>query len=770
MHARISQSGPIKAFALSGLLGCVLILVQPSHAQDAKFVADNLKYSHDFYSNVHLVAIATLPRSFAYDRYPSDGPERIRCDDGTFARQHGKAWLRSDDWAETGKPVNKETARKLDDWVKLVYAALNVAPATVKLTDTSEADGRTQKVFEAPAGIRNGLPIRLTFAKPLYDKSDDFLLHGFTASLRVEGDKVVPAGASNPVKLSFGYLISVQGGYELSERAWEDLQVPKAEDKNRPADLQPKDAEAYLKRGNERWRNGELAAAIIDFSRSIDLNPRQADAYYARGLAKNANGDRKGAISDYNQAIDLNPKNFDYYNDRGIAKRASGDIDGAIADYTRAIELNPKGADLAYYNRAVAKNTKGDQNGALDDYNHAIELNPKNANAYNNRGNIKKAKGDFDGAIADFTSAIGLNSNLTVAHKNRAETKRAKGDAAGAAEDLKHTGQPESEESQPRSDQTVADLVNRGIENGKKGDLDGALADFDRAIELNPKDDAAYYNRAQAKRLKKDAAGAIADYTRAIELGSKNPAAYNNRGNARAENNDPAGAIADYTHAIELKPDYARAYYNRAVAKEAKRDAAGAAADFKHAQELDPELVSKESVADSSSNRVAGNGGAAGTIVSLLDGKLEIDIPPDFSRDPEDPKNPKTPAKFSGPDSAWGEVLRGTHGLTPEKLEGYLKMRVAEYSKGFKWLPKDSHLEWLKKEIVTIDGRKWADWRYVPMLKGKKDYSHNPVYTRFLTTSYTGQLLEITFTSNLNTNPELKAEIDHIMDSVHLEE
>src|SRR5439155_10105962 len=117
-----------------------------------------------------------------------------------------------------------------------------------------------------------------------------------------------------------------------------------------------------------------------------------------------------------------------------------------------------------------------------------------------------------------------------------------------------------------------------------------------------------------------------------------------------------------------------------------------------------------------------------------------------------------------------GAVLRGTHGLMPEKLEDYLKMRVAEYSKGCKWLPKDSHLQWLKKEIVTVDGRKWADWRFVPMLKGKKDYSHNPVYTRFLTTSYKGQLLEINFTSNLNTAPELKAEIDHIMDSVHLEE
>jgi tetratricopeptide (TPR) repeat protein len=321
------------------------------------------------------------------------------------------------------------------------------------------------------------------------------------------------------------------------------------------------------------------------------------------------------------------------------------------------------------------------------------------------------------------------------------------------------------------SDASDGDLVNRGIEKAKNGDLNGAIADFDRAAELNPKDDAPYYNRAQAKKLKNDTAGALADYTRAIELGSTNPAAYNNRGNARAENNDQDGAIADYTRAIGLKPDYARAYYNRAFAKKEKGDTAGAEADFKRAYKLDPELVSDESPADAKNKSgVPPNSAAAGTTVSLLDGKLKLDIPPDFSRDPDDPKEPKTIAKFSGPDGAWGTVLRGTHGLRPEQLDGYLKMRVSEYNKGFKWLPKDSHLQWLKKDIVTIDGRKWADWSFVPMMKGRKDYSHNPVYTRNLTTSYKGQLLELNFTSNLNTDPKLKQEIDHIMDSVHLEE
>mgnify|MGYP003694310293 CR=1 FL=1 len=223
------------------------------------------------------------------------------------------------------------------------------------------------------------------------------------------------------------------------------------------------------------------------------------------------------------------------------------------------------------------------------------------------------------------------------------------------------------------SDASDGDLVNRGIEKAKNGDLDGAIADFDRAAELDPKDDAPYYNRAQAKRLKNDTAGAIADYTKAIELGSTNPAAYNNRGNARAENKDRDGAIADYTRAIELKPDYARAYYNRAMLKKEKGDAAGAAADFKRAQKLDPDLVSEGSAAGFQQQSRRREWRSDRNNSQSTGRQAEARHPVGFSRDADDPKSPKTLAKFSGPDGAWGEVLRGTHGLTPDKLDGYLQ-------------------------------------------------------------------------------------------------
>ncbi len=108
----------------------------PSASPDAKFAADNLKYSRDFYSKVHFVAIANLDfgaagtAQFKYDRYPNGGPERIQTGDGEFARKDGKTWLKSNDWGETGKPVDAQTAKRLNNWIGLIDARLNGEPAS----------------------------------------------------------------------------------------------------------------------------------------------------------------------------------------------------------------------------------------------------------------------------------------------------------------------------------------------------------------------------------------------------------------------------------------------------------------------------------------------------------------------------------------------------------------------------------------------------------------------------------------------------------------
>jgi tetratricopeptide (TPR) repeat protein len=411
-----------------------------SRAEDnAAIVADNLAYSREYYSGVHFVTIATLPASFAYDRYPDNGPERIRCDQGTFAREHGKPWLKSNNWGESGQPVSKDISRKLDGWIRLIDASFNPAPAGIKLVNKSQQDGREEWTFEARSANPKGTPTKLRFAKPLYDKNESVLLHGFDASMKLQGDKVLPAEAANHVQFSFGYLVPVNGGeFELSERAWEDLESPKDVPLLEPTiGLSPKDADGYVTRANVRSHNGDVNGAIADLGRAIDLDPKSATAYYHRALAKRDKRDFDGAIADFNRAIELKPNDHDFYNDRGIAKRGKADNDGAIADYTKSIELDSKNAEFAYFNRALAKNSKGDKDGAIADYTKAIQINPKNANTYNNLGNLKKAKGDVDGAISDFSKGIQVNPKIALIYKNRSEAKKAKGDTAGADADLK---------------------------------------------------------------------------------------------------------------------------------------------------------------------------------------------------------------------------------------------------------------------------------------------------------------------------------------------
>src|ERR1035438_2183057 len=58
---------------------------------------------------------------------------------------------------------------------------------------------------------------------------------------------------------------------------------------------------------------------------------------------------------------------------------------------------------------------------------------------------------------------------------------------------------------------------NHGNARRAKGNLDGAIADYNRAIELNPKFAYAYNNRGLAKRAKGDLDSAFADFNKATK-------------------------------------------------------------------------------------------------------------------------------------------------------------------------------------------------------------------------------------------------------------
>ena len=101
----------------------------------------------------------------------------------------------------------------------------------------------------------------------------------------------------------------------------------------------------------------------------------------------------------------------------------------------------------------------------------------------------------------------------------------------------------------------------------KMGRLDDALRYLNNALEYDPGYAVAYNNRGLIKKKKGNREDALADFNKAIELNPKLSAAYVNRGDIKRNDGKFDEALADYDKAIELKPDSGEAYNHRGELK-----------------------------------------------------------------------------------------------------------------------------------------------------------------------------------------------------------
>ena len=166
--------------------------------------------------------------------------------------------------------------------------------------------------------------------------------------------------------------------------------------------------------GTQLLRGGKNQKAITALTKAIEIEPKYAEAYVKRGLAYYYLARYKEAIDDYTQTLSLNRFLADAYARRGDAYRALNDVSRAIADYTAALENRPTAITYhnrgrAYYQKFLISDTADETlKLALDDFEKAIEMQPRFAIAYLSRGDIYGHLKQQESQESDYSHALDL--------------------------------------------------------------------------------------------------------------------------------------------------------------------------------------------------------------------------------------------------------------------------------------------------------------------------------------------------------------------------
>ena len=131
-------------------------------------------------------------------------------------------------------------------------------------------------------------------------------------------------------------------------------------------------------------------------------------------------------------------------------------------------------------------------------------------------------------------------------------------------------------------------LKKSGLAKYERRDYVGAVADYDRLVDIDPSSALAYYLRGTAKEQARDPAGAEVDFQRSVELNPEFLLAHLALGRLERRKNNLDGAAAEYARVLQINPKYDPAYVEIGALRQMQKDYAGAESEYTTALKLAP--------------------------------------------------------------------------------------------------------------------------------------------------------------------------------------
>ncbi len=289
----------------------------------------------------------------------------------------------------------------------------------------------------------------------------------------------------------------------------------------------------WLQRADLHRQLGERAEAEACRVRVAGLKPESAEDHYLLAREHAAAGRPREALPLLREATRRDPQHFWAWFLLGNCQDELGDDGSAVSCYGSCIVLAPH-APAAFFNRGLAHLRRKDYEQARADLERTIQLRPDRDEAHINLALALQGLGRHADAVKELTAALDRGAAPTRVYFLRARARQ------------------------------------------RAGDAEGARRDREEGLRREPGDETSWVARGWA-RLSSDPAGALADFERALALNPRSRAALQNMAHVLAEKlNRPEEALRALDRAVALYPDYVPARGGRGVvrARLGRREAA----------------------------------------------------------------------------------------------------------------------------------------------------------------------------------------------------
>lgn len=188
--------------------------------------------------------------------------------------------------------------------------------------------------------------------------------------------------------------------------------------------LEPRNGDIYLQRGQVHTLLEQLPEAIGDFEKAIELSPQSCSAHvqkcyvqYRQAYLQQNQVQLYKAINECQKALTMFPNNTETYNVLAQILTEQQQYDKADELFETALTMSPTTASLYVHRGLMQLQWKGDIQKALEYLNQAIEIDNRCELAYETLGTIQVQRGQLENAVDLFEKALELTrSEMEMVH------------------------------------------------------------------------------------------------------------------------------------------------------------------------------------------------------------------------------------------------------------------------------------------------------------------------------------------------------------------